>query len=151
MLKLPTEALVSWSEEQWSDYLKERTVMEFKIVESDPNNQGWGELARQMLNSFSQSVIVNSDAALRRTVLLNSTRGNQLYSEEGDPATLVTYLFMVNKSTEYLGQFLNSDFALLRLTTDIGVSNRNSPQSKMSRALLEPCNANKTQQVLELE
>ena len=152
MLKLPAEAVYSWQKEQWSDYLKEKTVMELKIVESDTNNQGWAELACQMLNSFSQSVIVNTDPALCRTVLLNSTRGNQLYSNYDDPATTVTYLFMVNRSTEHLGQFLDSDFALLRQTTEIvGVSNRNSPQSKMSRALLEPCNANKTQQVLELE
>lgn len=89
-------------------------------------------------------MIVNQDAALRRTVLLNSTRGNQLYAEEGDPMTRYTYLFMLNKSTEVLGQYLNSDFALLRFTTDIEVSQRNSPQSKMSRALLEPRNANKS-------
>ena len=57
--------------------------MEFKIVESD-DEQGWGELARQMLNNFSQSVIVNGDEALRRTVLLNATRGNSLFPDENE-------------------------------------------------------------------
>ena len=58
--------------------------MEFKIVESegeDGNGEGWGELARNMLNSFSQAVIVNSDEELRRTVLLNATRGNSIFPQ----------------------------------------------------------------------
>lgn len=40
--------------------------MEFKIVESAAeglggNEQAWGEIAKNMLNSFSQSVLVNQD------------------------------------------------------------------------------------------
>ena len=131
--------------------------MELKIVESE-DEQGWGELARNMLNSFSQSVIVNADEALRRTVLLNATRGNSLFTDEteidrtnNEPLTKITYLFLVNRSTELIGQYLQNDFVMLRLTTEIEVSNRNSPQSKISRALLEPRNANKSQQFLELE
>ena len=58
---------------------------------------------------------------------------------------------MVNRSTELIGQFLNSDFALLKLTSEVELSNRNSPQSKVARALLEPRNAQKSQQMLELE
>lgn len=75
MLKLSPEAMQGWQEVEWTQFLEKLTVMEFKIVESD-DEQGWGELARQMLNNFSQSVIVNGDEALRRTVLLNATRGN---------------------------------------------------------------------------
>lgn len=56
--------------------------MELRILESDADEQGWGELARNMLNSFSQSVIVNTDEALRRTVLLNLTRGNSLFADD---------------------------------------------------------------------
>ena len=134
--------------------------MELTIVESGEemnSQQTWGEIARTMLNTFSQSVIMNVDESIRRTVLLNSTRGNTLFrsanSDEGEdkPQTKVTYLFLINRSTEVIGQYLNSDFAILRLTTDFEVSKRNSPQSKVMRALLEPRNANKSSQVLELE
>lgn len=110
-----------------------------------------------MLNTFSQSVIMNVDESIRRTVLLNSTRGNTLFREansdagEDKPQTKVTYLFLINRSTEVIGQYLNCDFAILRLTSDFEVSKRNSPQSKVMRALLEPRNANKSSQVLELE
>lgn len=69
MCKLPATNLQEWCEKQWTDYLREKTVMELNIVESE--TQCWGELARNMLNSFSQSVLVNDDAAMRRTVLLN--------------------------------------------------------------------------------
>ena len=62
--------------------MKQHTVMELRILESDADEQGWGELARNMLNSFSQSVIVNTDEALRRTVLLNLTRGNSLFADD---------------------------------------------------------------------
>ena len=62
--------------------MKQHTVMELRILESDSDEQGWGELARNMLNSFSQSVIVNTDEALRRTVLLNLTRGNSLFADD---------------------------------------------------------------------
>lgn len=101
MCKLPADTLQEWSEEQWRDYLREKSLMEFNIVESDKHC--WGELARNMLNSFSQSILVNDDAAMRRTVLLNQTRGNQLYGSESQSATTVTYLFMVNRSTEHIG------------------------------------------------
>lgn len=161
MLKLPREAMESWTETEWTQFLNEKTLMELKIVESDEDEQqGWGELARNMLNSFSQSIIVNSDESLRRTVLLNVTRGNSLFTEENNcelditndsPTTKITYLFMVNRSTEHIGQYMKSDFALLRLTTEVEVSSRNSPQSKISRAMLEPRNTYKTQQFLELE
>ena len=144
MLKLSPEAMQGWQEVEWTQFLEKLTVMEFKIVESD-DEQGWGELARQMLNNFSQSVIVNGDEALRRTVLLNATRGNSLFPDENEtekasnlPQSKITYLFMVNRSTELIGQFLKSDFALLKFSTEIEVSNRNSPESKISRALLEP-------------
>lgn len=55
--------------------------MELKIVDQEDDSQGWAELARNMLNNFSQSVIVNADEALRRTVLLNATRGNSLFTD----------------------------------------------------------------------
>ena len=53
------EAMEVWGESEWSAFLKQKTIMEFRIV--DPANQkddvnldhSWGELARQMLNSFS--------------------------------------------------------------------------------------------------
>lgn len=102
-------------------------------------------------------MIVNPDEAIRRTVLLNATRGNSLFktNPEDDEAeatsTKVTYLFMINRSTELVGQFLQSDFAILKLTSDFEVSKRNSPQSKVMRAMLEPKNASKSSQVLELE
>ena len=84
---------------------------------------------------------MQADEALRRTVLLNATRGNQLFNEdaaENDTdidltTTKCTYLFMVNRSTEFIGQYLKSDFAILRLSTDIENSNRNSPQSQTAR------------------
>mmetsp|Transcript_19568 Transcript_19568/g.26448 ORF Transcript_19568/g.26448 Transcript_19568/m.26448 type:complete len:123 (+) Transcript_19568:1100-1468(+) len=109
-----------------------------------------------MLNTFSQSVIVNVDEAIRRTVLLNSTRGNALFKDGAEeasdlPHTKVTYLLMINRSTELIGQYLGSDFAILRLTTDLEVSKRNSPQSKAMRALLEPRNAHKSGAMVELE
>ena len=67
-----------------------------------------------MLNSFSQSVIVNTDEALRRTVLLNLTRGNSLFADDqemdqtndDEPMTRSTVLFLVNRSTELIGQYL---------------------------------------------
>ena len=152
MLKLPREAAETWTEVEWTKFLQERTLMEFKIVESEDEMQGWGELARNMLNSFSQSIIVNSDESLRRTVLLNMTRGNSLFPDESTelditsdiPKVKMTYLFMINRSTELIGQFIKSDFVLLKHTTEIEMSNRNSPQSKISRAMLQPGNAYKT-------
>lgn len=85
--------------------------MEFKIVESESESGqsfGWGEIARNMLNNFSQSVLVNSDEKLRRTVLLNGTRGNSIFpqyqtQDKALPVTQTTYLFMVNRSTELIG------------------------------------------------
>ena len=111
MLKLPREAAEIWTEVEWTKFLQERTLMEFKIVESEDEMQGWGELARNMLNSFSQSIIVNSDESLRRTVLLNMTRGNSLFPDESTelditsdiPKVKMTYLFMINRSTELIG------------------------------------------------
>ena len=35
MLKLPMEAMESWSTDQWTALLKQHTVMELKIQESD--------------------------------------------------------------------------------------------------------------------
>jgi len=132
--------------------------MELKVVESGEagNSQsGWGEIARNMLNTFSQSVLAIADETIRRTVLLNVTRGNALFAldqcDAGRPSTKVTYLFMVNRSTELLGPYLRSDFALLRLTTEFEVSTRNSPQSKVVRAMLEPRNAHKSGELVELE
>ena len=52
MLKIPSEALESWSEDEWTRYLQGLTIMELRVVESE-DEQGWGELARNMLNSFS--------------------------------------------------------------------------------------------------
>ena len=80
-------------------------------------------------------MIVNADEAIRRTVLLNATRGNSLFKvnpeaedETNEPTmTKITYLFMINRSTELLGQYLRSDFVILRLTSDFEVSKRNSP------------------------
>ena len=117
MFKLPDEALISWTPTRWSEFISQHAVMELKIVESggdsnDNKQNAWGEIARNMLNTFSQSVIVNPDEAIRRTVLLNATRGNTLFKQpaiealdEDDkaPTTKVTYLFMINRSTELIG------------------------------------------------
>ena len=59
--------------------------MELTIVETGEeicSQQTWGEIARTMLNTFSQSVIMNIDESIRRTVLLNSTRGNTLFRDK---------------------------------------------------------------------
>ena len=80
-------------------------------------------------------MIVNPDEDIRRTVLLNATRGNSLFKpamvevEDAEEAqsTKITYLFMINRSTELIGQYMRSDFAILKLTSDFEVSKRNSP------------------------
>lgn len=63
MFKLSDDSLQSWTDENWMEFIREHTVMEFKIVESAENSggseQAWGEIAKNMLNSFSQSVLVN--------------------------------------------------------------------------------------------
>lgn len=66
MFKLSDDSLQSWTDENWMEFIREHTVMEFKIVESAAeglggNEQAWGEIAKNMLNSFSQSVLVNQD------------------------------------------------------------------------------------------
>ena len=64
MFKLSDDSLQSWTDENWMEFIREHTVMEFKIVESAENSgseQAWGEIAKNMLNSFSQSVLVNQD------------------------------------------------------------------------------------------
>ena len=53
MLKLPNNAVDTWTAEQWVGLLKQYTVMELRMVESETDDQGWGELARNLLNSFS--------------------------------------------------------------------------------------------------
>ena len=35
MLKLPRDAMESWTETEWTQFLQEKTLMELKIVESD--------------------------------------------------------------------------------------------------------------------
>ena len=113
MFKLPDTAVFDWTEDNWTRWITEHSVMDFKIVESGENvcsQQAWGEIARNMLNSFSQSVLVNADETIRRTVMMNATRGNSLFDEAsaaGNPeqgsCTKITYLFMVNRSTEHIG------------------------------------------------
>lgn len=54
----------------------------------------------------------------RRTICLNSTRGNQVNCGfQFDSSTHNTFLFLVNKSTEIIGGLLEDgvDYALLKL------------------------------------
>ena len=80
----------------------------------------------------------------RRTILKNTSRSNQLYHELGE--TKQSYLFLINRSTEFLGQYLEHDFVLLSFITDVVVND--SPQTKMERVVP---GAIKNSEMLEIE
>ena len=109
LLKLPEETIVKWSSDQWKDYLNEHTLMKLNISDTDDEYMGgYRELAKQQLEQFQQMCLMEKNASSRRTILKNTSRSNQLYHELGE--TKQSYLFLINRSTEFLGQHLEHDF-----------------------------------------
>ena len=145
LLNLPGETMSKWSADEWKQYLNEHTLMKLNISDADDENQGcYRELAKQMLEQFHQVCIMEKNELSRRTILKNTSRSNQLYHELGE--TKQSYLFLINRSTEFLGQYLEHDFVLLSFITD--VEGGDSPQTKIERMVP---GAIKSTEMLEME
>ena len=86
--------------------------------------------------------MVEKNESSRRTILKNTSRANQLYHELGD--TKQSFLFLINRSTEFLGQHLDHDFVLLSFITD--APSGDSPETKIEKIVLP-----KIPELVELE
>ncbi len=100
-----------WSADEWKSYLNEHTLMKLNISDTDDENQGgYRELAKEQLEQFHQACLVEKNESSRMTICKNTSRSNQLYHELGDSKQ--SYLFLINRATEFLGQHLDHDFVL---------------------------------------
>ena len=119
--------------------------MKLNISDTDDEYQGgYRELARQQLEQFHQVCLVEKNESSRRTILKNTSRSNQLYHELSD--TKQSYLFLINRSTEFLGQHLDHDFQLLSFITD--APGDTSPVTKLEKIVPATIKLN---EVVELE
>jgi hypothetical protein len=71
-------------------------------IATGADNQSWEYLASKQIEEFSLATTLQDEAS-RRTICFHSVTMDNSF----------VYLFLVNKSSEVIGQFLDSDFALL--------------------------------------
>ena len=49
----------------------------------------------------------------RKTIMMNTTRANQIFGQDGQSPDRQSCMFLLNKSTERLGVHLDCDFILI--------------------------------------
>ena len=89
--------------------------MKLNITENDENQSSYA-LAKLQLEQFHQTCLMEKNESSRRTILKNTSRANQLYHELGESKQ--SFLFLINRSTEFLGQHIDTDFVLLSFIID---------------------------------
>ena len=145
VLNLPTDTLHKWSSAEWKQYLDEHTLMKLNITEEDENSSSH-TLAKLQLEQFHQTCLMEKNESSRRTILKNTSRANQLYHELG--SSKQSLLFLINRSTEFLGQHLDTDFVLLSFIIDAPEVEMLEPKSERKVNL---ANAVKSAELAEFE
>jgi hypothetical protein len=94
---LPEDCALTFARAEWAQFVETHWLLKLDILQQE-NDQSWQYLARQQVDAFSAAML-SQDPSQRRTICFQAT-----------PSML---LFLVTRSTELIGEFLESDFVLL--------------------------------------
>lgn len=121
------------NETQLKEFIQAQTIFTMELS-SQESNLNWLEGGQEFLHKIEQERN-SEDKVFARTVCLNETKGNAIFRIESDYRVL---LFLICRETEVLGQYLDSDFAVLFFKILIDSENKSTEDSSMDEGLTNP-------------
>ena len=100
------------------------------------NDKSWRSYAQEMLDSCRLMVETNQDPSMRRTIGMNQTRGGYMPRSENSSYNVRTILFLINRSTEFMGGYLDSDFTIIKFDIQLKTEDRESKSEDEDMALI---------------
>ena len=124
LCRLPPDCAGTYDRTRWLEFIEEHQVMQLNIL-AEENDQNWQYTARKQCDAFA-TVALSANPSERKTICFSRT--DLLESK-------FSFLFLVNRSTEVLGDFIESDFVLLQIQCHDEPEQKLMPQARQTRAL----------------